>query len=206
MRRTSHYLSSLALASFLVLEVPSTIAAQNRYDYPDGNVAQQNLREFDEFLSNHPWIAHKLWEKPSRGNSKDFADDNPELKYWLKDHAWAREQFRVDARGFMNRVRDFQRSGQRYSNYGSYGPWNDESTRAEMARFGQFLDDHPGLARELARDPSRMNDPGYVDRHRELREFLQSHPAVRDRLGDNPAAFFGWYGSYDGYHGDGSER
>ena len=72
------------------------------------------LRAFAEFLTNHPWIANKLWEKPSRANDKDFLEDNKELRFWLQDHPRAREEFREDARAFMDRVRDFER-------YGLYG-------------------------------------------------------------------------------------
>jgi hypothetical protein len=209
MKRTARYLSLITVAGFLLMagtQIPSGVAAPAGQRDWGGGAAQRNLSDFDDFLNHHPWIAHKLWQKPSRANSKDFRNDNPELKYWLESHPWARRQFRVDARGFMERERDFERSGarfRRYSNYQSYGPWNNESARAEMAQFSQFLDDNPGLARQLAHDPGLVDNPGYVRHHHELRAFLNSHPQVRERLENNPGTFFAWYGSYDWYGGGG---
>lgn len=197
MRRSTRIFSLLTAAAILILaalQAPAALAAQRYYNQEPPRRA---LAEFDQFLNHHPWIAHKLWQKPSRANSKDFQEDNPELKYWLENHPWARNQLRIDARGFMERERDFERNGGRYASYREYGPWNSEATQAQMAQFSQFLDDNPGLARQLARNPSQVDDPGYVRHHKELREFLESHPAVRDALSRNPSAFFGWYGSYE---------
>ena len=205
MKRAFFGLSLAAIAAFLVLAgtpVPSVAAAPYWQGDWGSGVAQRSLRDFDEFLNHHPWIAHKLWQKPSRANSKDFQEDNSELKYWLENHPWARSQFRADARGFMERERDFERSGarySRYSNYQSYGPWDNETARGQMAQFSQFLDDNPGLARQLARNPGLVNNPDYLRHHKELRAFLNSHPNVRDRLDNDPGAFFAWYGSYDWY-------
>ncbi|MGH9431080.1 MAG: hypothetical protein ACRD3T_06010 [Terriglobia bacterium] len=205
MKRATRYLSLLAMAAFLVItgtQIPSAGAAPAWQQDWNGGAAQRNLQEFDQFLNRHPWIAHKLWQKPSRANSKDFQGDNPELKFWLENHPWARSQFRADARGFMERERDFERSGarfSRYSNYQSYGPWNNEAARGQMAQFSQFLDDNPGLARQLAHNPGLVNNPGYLGHHKELRAFLNSHPQVRNRLDNDPGAFFAWYGSYDWY-------
>ena len=202
MKSAPRYLSWASLAALLLLmgtQVPKAVAAPGWQDDWSGAAPQRNLRDFDVFLSHHPWIAHKLWQKPSRANSKDFVNDNPELKFWLENHPWARSQFRADARGFMERERDFERSGARYAHYGSYGPWNNAAARGEMARFSQFLDDNPGVARQLAHNPSLVDDPGYLHHHPKLRAFLNSHPGVRARLDSNPGAFFAWYGSYDGY-------
>lgn len=196
MSRSAQILSLLIMAAVLALaalQAPAAMAAQRNYNQEPPRRA---LAEFDQFLNHHPWIARKLWQKPSRANSKDFQGDNPELKYWLENHPWAGNQLRIDARGFMDRERDFERNDGRYASYDQYGPWNSEATQAQMAQFSQFLDDNPGLARQLAHNPAQLNDPDYIHHHKELRDFLRSHPAVRDALSRNPSAFFGWYGSY----------
>lgn len=196
MKKTPRILSLLALAAVLALagtQAPAAFAAQRDFQ----GSQQGAFRSFDQFLNNHPWIAHKLWQKPSRANSKDFQGDNPELKYFLENHPWIRNQLHINARNFMERESAFEKSEARYSSYGQYGPWNNQATRAQMAQFSQFLDDNPGLARQLAHNPSQIDDPDYLHHHKELREFLESHPAVRERLGQNPNAFFSWYGSYE---------
>ena len=45
-----------------------------------------SVAEFDQFLSNHPWIAKKLKEKPPLANDKDFLHDNSELAHFLNAH------------------------------------------------------------------------------------------------------------------------
>lgn len=198
MNRASRVLTLFSLAAFLAVsgtQAPNMFAAQRGAYGP--NSPRRSLQEFDQFLTNHPWIAHKLWQKPSRANSKDFQGDNSELKYWLENHPWARNQLRIDARAFMERERDFERTGGRYASYGNYGPWNSEATQAQMAQFSQFLDDNPGLARQLAHNPSQLDDPGYLRHHKDLRQFLEGHPVVRNRLSNNPNSFFAWYGSYE---------
>ncbi|MGH9404702.1 MAG: hypothetical protein ACRD3D_02570 [Terriglobia bacterium] len=193
------YFGLLALAATFALAQAPNVRAAERGQGERYEQGQRSISEFAQFLSNHPWIAHKLWQKPSRANSKDFRGDNPELKYWLRNHPAARNQIRMDANSFMARVRDFERSGATYRGYGSYGPWRNQATQAQMARFSQFLDDNPGLAHQLAHNPSLVNDPGYLRHHKELRDFLASHPAVQSQLAQNPSSFVAWYGSYDWY-------
>jgi hypothetical protein len=139
------------------------------------------LRAFQEFLTNHPWIANKLWEKPSRANDREFLEGNKELRFWLQNHPRAREEFRQDARAFMDRVRDFERYG-----------WNGGDRRwdndREIASFERFLDDHPRVAQDLRRNPSLANNGDYLEDHKELREFLRDHPAIREELRVNPRA------------------
>jgi phage-related protein len=139
------------------------------------------LRAFQEFLSNHPWIANKLWEKPSRANDREFLEGNKELRFWLQDHPLVREEFRQDARAFMDRVRDFERYG-----------WNGGDRRwdsdREIASFERFLDDHPRVAQDLRRNPSLANNGDYLEDHKELRDFLRDHPGIREELRVNPRA------------------
>jgi hypothetical protein len=62
------------------------------------------MAEFDQFLSNHPWIAKKLREKPSLANDRDFLHDNPELADYLSAHPVLQREFRSNPRGAMNRA------------------------------------------------------------------------------------------------------
>lgn len=172
--------------SLLVLFLASPLAVPSAaFAQWGGDANRQELREFGEFLSNHPWIANKLWEKPWRVNDRDFLGDNPELRYWLQDHPRAREEFRENPRAFMDRERDFERYG---SNAGGRR-WDDDVARAELVRFDRFLDDHPRIGRDLRRDPSLVNNPEYLEHREELREFLSSHPNIREELRENPRAF-----------------
>jgi hypothetical protein len=178
-------ISSLCFSCLLVASLMIGGAAVVSFGDPfpqwSSDPDRYELRAFQEFLTNHPWIANKLWEKPSRANNKEFLEGNKELRFWLQDHPRAREELREDARAFMNRVWDFERYG-----------WNEGDrhwdSERELASFGRFLEGHPRVAQDLRRNPSLVNDGDYLEDHRELREFFRDHPAVREELRVNPRA------------------
>jgi hypothetical protein len=65
----------------------------------------------------------------------------------------------------------------------------NDTTRQELARFDQFLDDHPNIAEQLRRDPSLVDNQDYERNNPELRAFLQQHPEIREEIKQNPNAF-----------------
>ncbi len=178
--------SSPFLSLFVLLTLAGPLAVRSAaFPQWGGDADRQQLREFSEFLSIHPWIANKLWEKPRRANDRDFLEDNPELRYWLQDHPRVREEFRENARALMDRERDLQR----YDWHGGGRRSNPGVTRGELASLDRFLDDHRKIARDLRREPLLVKNGEYLEHHEELREFLRNHPAVREELGENPSAF-----------------
>jgi hypothetical protein len=66
---------------------------------------------------------------------------------------------------------------------------DSDITRSELGKFDQFLDSHPETAEQLRKDPSLINDRGFVSKHDNLREFLEQNPGVREELRENPNAF-----------------
>jgi hypothetical protein len=62
-------------------------------------------------------------------------------------------------------------------------------TRGELARFDNFLDSHPVIARQLAINPALINNRQYLQQHAQLLQFLQTHPGIREELRENPQAF-----------------
>jgi uncharacterized protein VirK/YbjX len=135
------------------------------------------LAEFDQFLSNHPWIARKLKEKPSLANDKDFLNDNAELPHFLNAHPYVQSVLREDPLGFMQRVRDFEI-------YGSY--YNNEAMRGQLSEFDQFLGNHPWIAKKLREKPSLANDRDFLRDNPELRDYLSAHPVLQQELRSNP--------------------
>src|SRR5215831_1154429 len=61
---------------------------------------------------------------------------------------------------------------------------DDDTTRAQLATFDQFLDSHPEITEQLRNNPSLVNNEEFVEKHPELQTFLQQHPGVRDELRD----------------------
>src|SRR5262249_28368632 len=54
------------------------------------------------------------------------------------------------------------------------------------ATFDRFLDSHRQISEELRGDPSRVQNPEFLERYPDLQDYLQSHPAVRKELNENP--------------------
>ena len=66
---------------------------------------------------------------------------------------------------------------------------DNDTTRADVARFDDFLDSHPETAEQLRKNPSLVNNEEFVEKHPQLREYLQQHPGVREELSENPNRF-----------------
>ncbi|HYL59077.1 MAG TPA: hypothetical protein VEU51_09410 [Candidatus Acidoferrales bacterium] len=60
-------------------------------------------------------------------------------------------------------------------------------TRADYRhdkRFQEYLSHHPGVRRDLERNPDLINDPEFVKKHPEFHEFLERHRKVRNTVED----------------------
>src|ERR1700723_1449525 len=79
---------------------------------------------------------------------------------------------------------------------------DNDITRRELARFDQFLDGHPEVARELRRDPSLVDNQEYEKNHPELQAYLADHPQIREAIKENPNAFMREEDRYDRHEGD----
>ena len=68
-------------------------------------------------------------------------------------------------------------------------PQDNDTTRGELASFDRFMDGHPEIAEQLRRDPSLVKNEDFVRDHRDLQEYLQNHPGVREEISENPDRF-----------------
>ena len=64
-----------------------------------------------------------------------------------------------------------------------------DTTRAELASFDSFLDNHREIAEQIRKNPSLVNSEEFVRTHPALRDYLQAHPGVREEIRENPNAF-----------------
>ena len=63
-------------------------------------------------------------------------------------------------------------------------------TRGEVARFDNgYLDEHPEVARQLARDPRLVDNPQFLATHPGLDEYFAKHPGVRAGIQQHPDRF-----------------
>jgi hypothetical protein len=64
-----------------------------------------------------------------------------------------------------------------------------DTTRQELASFDQFLDSHRETAEQLRKDPSLVNNEGFLKSHPALQTYLQQHPPVREEIKESPETF-----------------
>lgn len=140
------------------------------------------MANFDVFLDGHPELARQLHNNPELINDKDFVQDHAQLRDYLNDHPNVREDLREHPRAFMNGEHRFDEQEARRDG-------DRDTKRGELTSFDGFLDNHPGINRELSKDPSLVSNRDYLDKHPELKDFLSDHPQVRQELNENPRAF-----------------
>jgi len=181
MRRSLPFALLFCLAmAWGVAGAPAVCAAQS-YDRDDA-ASRREIRDFQQFLSQHPWIANKLRQKPSLANDQGFLNGNPELPQFLNAHPFVQGAFRVDANAFMQKEQAFETSPP--GEGGGRG-----GRRQEMRDFQQFQNDHPWIANKLKQNPSLANNKGFLEGNHELPDFLKTHPFVQEQLRNDPQGF-----------------
>lgn len=59
----------------------------------------------------------------------------------------------------------------------------------KLSAFGQLTASDPALARKLARNPSLVNDDGFVNQHPALRQYFEQFPDAREDIVANPGNY-----------------
>src|SRR5437762_3563380 len=62
-------------------------------------------------------------------------------------------------------------------------------TAQKFENFDNFLDSHPQIAKELAKNPALANDEKYLHSHPQLAQFLEAHGGVKRELSEHPGRF-----------------
>jgi dsDNA-binding SOS-regulon protein len=164
---------------------------QNDRPVQENDTTRQELARFDQFLDGHREIAEQLRKDPSLVDNQDYERGHPELQTFLQQHPEIREEIKENPNAFMRQEDRFDRSeGGR-----------DDITRAELARFDQFLDSHRELAEPLRKDPSLVDNPEFERSHPALQNYLRDHPEIREQLKEHPDAFMRDEDRYDRHDG-----
>ena len=138
----------------------------------------KEMQDFQQFLSNHPWIAGKLRENPKLANEEGFLKGNHELPQFLSSHPYVKSQFRADPNGFMDRARAVE-VGDAYQN--AYDPHASEYEALKL-----FMEGHKWIGNQLKDKPSRATNADFLKDNKELRDFLQAHPFLQDQFRQDP--------------------
>jgi len=80
---------------------------------------------------------------------------------------------------------------------------SSDITAGELAKFNNYLNNHPEAAQQLSANPQLVNDPTFVNGHPGLKTFLENHPGVRQQLHEHPGQFMSREGRYEWQSGGG---
>lgn len=140
-----------------------------------GNQANnQEMSDFQKFLTDHPWIAKKLRENPSLANNSDFLHDNPPLPQFLNAHPYVQSQMRADPGAFLQRERDYTSGG------GQPGGWDPHG--ADIAALHQFMLNHPWIGKQLRERPKAASSDDFLNENKELKDFLTAHEYLQQQF------------------------
>ena len=155
--------------------------------------AEGPVGRFDNgYLDEHPEVAHQLGANPSLADTPQFLATHPGLDDYLSQHPEVRQDLQQHPYHFMS---DEWRRDHGYG--GGYG-----ITHGEVARFDHgYLDEHPEVAEQLARDPRLVDNPEFLATHPGLDEYFKNHPEIRSELQHHPDHFMAREGYYDGHGG-----
>ncbi|HEX4002636.1 MAG TPA: hypothetical protein VHX36_08300 [Candidatus Acidoferrales bacterium] len=183
---------TLVVGAFLLVGIPAcaqssaqtntatsaqtNVAAQANTPDRDNDARQRDVARFDQFLDSHPEVAQQLRQNPSLVDDRDFVNSHPALQDYLRDNPGVRDEIRQNPDAFMQRE-------QRFDNH------ENDRDRDAMAKFDRFLDSHPEIAEQVRKNPSLVDDRGFVQNHPALQDYLRDNPGARDQLRQNPDAF-----------------
>jgi len=83
---------------------------------------------------------------------------------------------------------------------------DNDVTNQEIASFDRFLDGHPVIEKELAADPTRVNDANYLESRPDLQDYLNDHPRMKAELQENPNYVMRSQSRFEGTRADRDRR
>ena len=178
MKKALTVLSALVFAGAMA----APVMAQNTVITPT------EVNNFNRYLDKHPEVAQKLAANPQLINNSQFMSNHPGLEGFMSKHPGVREELHESPGQFMYRE-------------GHY-TWSHGSP---VSRFDNgYLDEHPEVAQQLAKDPHLADNPQYLANHPGLDQYFASHPEVRTDLQQHPDRFMNREGHYENYENHGN--
>jgi hypothetical protein len=155
------------------------VAFMHRADDFDRDAMNRNFADFRRFADSHRDIADQLRKDPSLINNRDYISDHPELNAFLRAHPEVSTTVRQNPDEFM----------QQEARFGDTANGRDFDGDRSAEQFHRFLDHHPEIAEQIRRDHSLAVNQEFIDSHRDLKDFYQANPEVRNQVRENPNGF-----------------
>ncbi len=158
--------TAVALCSLVAL--PALAAAENGPVVPPAAVATGpgpvtgELAHFGVFLDQHPFVEMRLRENTAILNNPAFLRNHPLVEQFLARHPGLAAEVAARPRWFVHRELARQAGA--------------PLTREQLTEFDRWLDQRPGLEKQLLQHPGLLRQPEFVHNHPELHEYLKRHP------------------------------
>ncbi len=127
---------------------------------PHDHAISSDMRDFQQFLNDHSWLAGQLRNDPSLANDQNFLNGNSEFAQFLSDHPSVQRGLQADATGYIRRALGY--AGQGPEQGGNWNSWNNQANYQEMSDFNQFLTSHPWIANKLRGNPLLANNQDFL--------------------------------------------
>ena len=160
---------------------------------PDRRAA---VAEFDRYLDNHPEIAEQVRRDPALLTNQAYLNNHPDLKAQIQYHPAVRDEISENPNGFMQAEARYEQRDEGNEVVGR--PSDDfDGRRVARASFDRFLDTHPEIAEQVRKNPSLLNNQGFVSTHPALQVYLRDHATVAQQITPNPNVFMQQEARYD---------
>jgi hypothetical protein len=156
-------------------------------------ITRGQAAETDQFFLHHPGIEQQLQKDPSLIDNKQYLEQHPELENYLNSHPDIKREWQEHPDAFERRM-------------GRYVEGNLQTTQRQLARTDEFLDNHPGIAAQLRKNPALIDNPQFLAQHKELQAYLNDHPETKQEWKDQPEKFYHREEQYSMSHPDKTQK
>jgi len=111
------------------------------------------------------------------------------LQAYLQQHPEVREEVKENPNAFMHQEARYERTEDTARYDRRENVVDRDMSHKSSASFGEFLDGHANISKDLSKNPSLARNQEYMANHPELKEYLNAHPEVRQELMANPQSF-----------------
>lgn len=153
---------------------------------PGNNASAQEQDRMDQYLADHKDVDRDLRRNPRLVDDGGYLKKHRDLDQFLR----ANPDVRVVVVSNPNYFQDRDRARFATTADARFAANGDRQlTREQSDRMDDFMDKHQKVARDLDRNPSLCNDQHYVSHHKDLRDFFDKNPGMRQQLAQNRSYF-----------------
>jgi hypothetical protein len=167
---------------------------ENRLDAGDNgrlapnqnNATAQEQDRMDQYLADHKDVDRDLRKNPRLIDDSGYLKHHRDLDEFLRANPDVRVLVISNPNYFQDRdqTRLAMTADARFDANGNHPLTSEQSERMDA-----FMDKHQKIARDLDRNPYLCNDDKYLSHHKDLRDFFDKNPGMRQQMAENRSYF-----------------